>query len=77
MLRVSLDENLEMIADSVQFLADQGRELIYDAEHFFDGWKNNPDQRKKVHAWKENMTRIVKMSRIAKSANVWRNVKNL
>ncbi len=42
-LRVSLDENLEMIADSVQFLADQGRELIYDAEHFFDGWKNNPD----------------------------------
>lgn len=40
-LRVTLDENLEMIADSVRFLADEGREVIYDAEHFFDGWKAN------------------------------------
>ncbi len=42
-LRVTLDENLEMIADSVRFLVEQGREVIYDAEHFFDGWKANPD----------------------------------
>ena len=42
-LRVELAENLEMIADSVGFLASQGREVIYDAEHFFDGWKHNAE----------------------------------
>lgn len=42
-LRVSLEENVEMIADSVRFLAESGREVIYDAEHFFDGWKGNPE----------------------------------
>lgn len=41
-LRVSPEENLAMIRDSVQFLVSRGRELIYDAEHFFDGWKANP-----------------------------------
>jgi 2-isopropylmalate synthase len=41
-LRVSEDENLAMIADSVAFLKSQGREVIYDAEHFFDGYKANP-----------------------------------
>ncbi len=41
-LRVSLEENLAMIADSLQFLA-ADREVIYDAEHFFDGWKANPE----------------------------------
>jgi 2-isopropylmalate synthase len=41
-LRVSEDDNLEMIADTVAFLCSQGREVIYDAEHFFDGWKSNP-----------------------------------
>ncbi|MEM6689047.1 MAG: citramalate synthase [Planctomycetota bacterium] len=40
-LRVSLDENLEMIGDSVEFLAGHSR-VIYDAEHFFDGFKANP-----------------------------------
>jgi 2-isopropylmalate synthase len=40
-LRVSLEENLAMIADSVGCLRAQGREVIYDAEHFFDGWKAN------------------------------------
>ncbi len=38
-LRVELEENLSMISESVQFLSDSGREVIYDAEHFFDGWK--------------------------------------
>jgi 2-isopropylmalate synthase len=42
-LRVTLEENLEMIADSVGFLAGKGREVIYDAEHFFDGYKANPE----------------------------------
>ncbi len=42
-LRVSLDENLAMIAESVRQLREAGREVIYDAEHFFDGWKLNPE----------------------------------
>ena len=42
-LRVSLEENLDMIRDSVEFLVSQGREVIYDAEHFFDGWKANAE----------------------------------
>jgi 2-isopropylmalate synthase len=41
-LQVSLDENLAMIAESVAFLAKYGL-VIYDAEHFFDGWKANPE----------------------------------
>jgi 2-isopropylmalate synthase len=32
-------ENLDMIADSVRFVVERGRELVYDAEHFFDGYK--------------------------------------
>jgi len=42
-LRVSLDENLEMIRSSVEYLASQGREVVYDAEHYFDGYLRNPD----------------------------------
>jgi len=42
-LRVSLDENLAMIRESVDFLVQAGREVIFDAEHFFDGCKRNPD----------------------------------
>ncbi|MEX2188147.1 MAG: citramalate synthase [Pirellulales bacterium] len=40
-LGVSLEENLAMIGDTVRFLCEAGREVIYDAEHFFDGWKLN------------------------------------
>ena len=47
-LRVSLEENLDMIADSVGFLAGEGRELIYDAEHFFDGSKANAEYAQKT-----------------------------
>jgi 2-isopropylmalate synthase len=36
-------ENLDMIADSVRFIVDRGRELVYDAEHFFDGYKADGD----------------------------------
>ncbi len=42
-LRVSLEENLAMISESIAYLQDQGRTVIYDAEHFFDGWKANPE----------------------------------
>ena len=47
-LRVSLEENLAMIADTVRFLREAGREVIYDAEHFFDGWKSNPEYARKT-----------------------------
>jgi 2-isopropylmalate synthase len=42
-LGVSEDENLAMIEDSIAYLKDRGKELIYDAEHFFDGYKRNPE----------------------------------
>ncbi len=42
-LGVSLEENLAMIRDTVAYLVGEGREVIYDAEHFFDGWKANPE----------------------------------
>ncbi len=38
-LRTTLEENLRMIEDSVAYLISQGKEVIYDAEHFFDGYK--------------------------------------
>ncbi|HTL71464.1 MAG TPA: citramalate synthase [Candidatus Eisenbacteria bacterium] len=40
--KVELDENLRMISDSVKFLKSRGKEVIYDAEHFFDGYFANP-----------------------------------
>ena len=42
-LRTKLDENLRMIGDTIRHLKQQGKEVVYDAEHFFDGWKANPD----------------------------------
>ncbi len=42
-LCTTLDENLRMIEDTVRYLRENGREVIYDAEHFFDGYKANPD----------------------------------
>ncbi len=36
-------ENLDMIADSIGFIVDRGREAIYDAEHFFDGYRDDRD----------------------------------
>ncbi|HUF86292.1 MAG TPA: citramalate synthase, partial [Thermohalobaculum sp.] len=41
-LGITLDENLENIRASVRHLGDLGREAIFDAEHFFDGYKANP-----------------------------------
>jgi 2-isopropylmalate synthase len=42
-LRTTLDENLAMISDTVAFLKSQGKEVVFDAEHFFDGYKANPE----------------------------------
>jgi len=42
-LGVSREENLAMITDTVRFLVESGREVFYDAEHFFDGWKLDSD----------------------------------
>ena len=42
-MNTTLPENLSMINDSVAFLKQHGREVIYDAEHFFDGYKDNRD----------------------------------
>ncbi len=42
-VKVDRAENLQMIADSVAFLTRQGKRVIYDAEHFFDGFADDPD----------------------------------
>jgi 2-isopropylmalate synthase len=42
-IKTTLEENLSMIEDSVAFLKNSKREVFYDAEHFFDGYKENPD----------------------------------
>lgn len=42
-LRISLDENLDLIYDSLNYLKSKVDEVIYDAEHFFDGYKSNPE----------------------------------
>ena len=41
-LKTTLEENLRIIEVSVAYLKAQGKEVIYDAEHFFDGWKADP-----------------------------------
>ncbi|MCD1624495.1 MAG: citramalate synthase [Paracoccaceae bacterium] len=47
-LGVTLDENVDNIAASVAHLVDRGREALFDAEHFFDGYRANPDYALKV-----------------------------
>lgn len=42
-LKTSLDENLKMIYDTVKYFKSQGKEVVYDAEHFFDGYAANPE----------------------------------
>jgi len=42
-IRCGLQENLDMIAESVAFLKQRMDEVVYDAEHFFDGYKRNPE----------------------------------
>ncbi|MQY12175.1 (R)-citramalate synthase [Streptomyces sp. RB5] len=47
-LRTTLDENLAMVRDTVSYLSGQGRRVFVDCEHFFDGFKANPDYAKSV-----------------------------
>ncbi len=42
-LNVSLEENIAMIEETIAYLKKNDREVIYDAEHFFDGYKRNPE----------------------------------
>ena len=42
-LKCSLEDNLTLCAESVKYIKDNNREVIFDAEHFFDGYKANPD----------------------------------
>src|SRR3974390_423086 len=42
-LRAKPDENLAMIGDTIRFLKDHGRTVFYDAEHAFDGYKEEPE----------------------------------
>ena len=41
-LKITPEQNLEMISGSISFLKEHGKEVIYDAEHFFDGYKHDP-----------------------------------
>ncbi len=42
-LKTTEEENLRMIADSVRFLKAHGKEVVYDAEHFYDGYRDDPE----------------------------------
>ena len=59
--KVSREENLAMIADSVAYLVGRDKRVVYDAEHFFDGWRDDPGYaleclRAAVSAGAENVT---------------------
>jgi 2-isopropylmalate synthase len=47
-LETTLEENLAMIRDSVAYLKSRGKEVVYDAEHFFDGYKKHPAYARKT-----------------------------
>lgn len=42
-INATLQENIEMIYDTICYLKEQGKEVVFDAEHFYDGYKNNPE----------------------------------
>ena len=42
-LKTSLEENLNMISDTISYLTECGKDVFFDAEHFFDGYKANPE----------------------------------
>ncbi|MGA2214320.1 MAG: citramalate synthase, partial [Bryobacteraceae bacterium] len=42
-LGIDEEQNLKLIAETVKYLKDHGREVVYDAEHFFDGYNANPE----------------------------------
>lgn len=42
-INTTLDENIHMIEDTIEYMNEQGKKVVYDAEHFFDGYKNNKE----------------------------------
>ncbi len=42
-LRTDLDDGIQMVGESIEFLTGHGRRVFFDAEHFFDGFRDNPD----------------------------------
>ncbi len=42
-LGTTLEENLNMISETIKYLVNKGKKIFFDSEHFFDGYKNNPD----------------------------------
>lgn len=42
-INATLQENIEMIYDTISYLKEQGKEVVFDSEHFYDGYKNNPE----------------------------------
>jgi 2-isopropylmalate synthase len=42
-IKTSLEENINMVSDSITFLREKNKKVFFDAEHFFDGYKENPD----------------------------------
>jgi 2-isopropylmalate synthase len=53
-LKISLDENLKLIEETIEFLTKHERKVFFDAEHFFDGYKNNPEYALKTVIVAEN-----------------------
>lgn len=47
-LQTTLDENISMIKDSIKYLTKIGKKVLFDAEHFFDGYKQNKEYSIKV-----------------------------
>lgn len=60
-LSTTLEENLKMISESIKYLCSKGKEVFFDAEHFFDGYKHNPDYALKAikTAYESGATRII------------------
>lgn len=60
-LNTTLEENLKMVSGSIKYLREKGREVFFDAEHFFDGYKNNSEYAMEVVRAAKNAgaTRII------------------
>ena len=57
-LAVTLEENLAMIADTIRLLSVAGRQVIYDAEHFFDAYRQNPQYALQYAAQRRGSRRV-------------------
>ncbi len=69
-LRTSLEENLNMITESVAYLKSKNKEVIYDAEHFFDGFKSNPPRGLGVGSYPVDLTEMVDVCILARESGI-------